>query len=104
MPLRQEIAGFYARLAGSGPDEAPSPSALGLAALLEATPLPLFALDAQGRITAWNEAAQRVLARGTGDAMGRRLAGLPEAAGAPWEEMHRRVMAGERVQDVELGW
>ncbi len=49
-----------------------------LRALIQASPLPTIALDAQGRVTLWNPAAERTFGWGEREVLGRPLPAVPE--------------------------
>ncbi len=75
-----------------------------LATLLESSPLPVFSLDAAGRIATWNSAAERIFGNAAEEIIGRHFAALPENAQNEFDRLHQRVMAGERLQDVQTRW
>src|SRR5262249_10369909 len=75
-----------------------------LQTLLDSSPLPIFSLDADGRIATWNSAAERVFGEAAADAVGRTFAGLSGIAGHEFQRLHRRVIAGERVQNLQGGF
>jgi PAS domain S-box-containing protein len=75
-----------------------------LKTLLDSSPLPIFSLDAAGRVATWNAAAQRIFGYADADAIGRVFAALPENKGNAFATVHQRVMAGERVQDLQMRW
>ncbi len=49
-----------------------------LRALIRASPLAIVALDAEGRVTLWNPAAERTFGWGEGEVLGRPLPSVPE--------------------------
>lgn len=49
-----------------------------LRALIRASPLAIVALDARGRVTLWNPAAERIFGWGEGEVLGRPLPSVPE--------------------------
>jgi PAS domain S-box-containing protein len=75
-----------------------------LKTLLDSSPLPIFSLDAAGRVATWNAAAERIFGYAAADAIGQTFAALPENAGNAFATVHQRVMAGERVQDLQMRW
>ena len=110
MALLIETGALYARLADiyerdrrRAADEISSINAR-LDTLLESSPLPMFSLDSQGRVATWNAAAERIFGHPAGEMIGQDLAALPENAGNDFAAVHARVMAGERVQGVQLRW
>jgi PAS domain S-box-containing protein len=72
--------------------------------LLDSSPLPIFSLDPSGRIATWNSAAERVFGHSAADVVGWQFASLPENAGNELAALHRRVMAGGAVQNVQMKW
>ncbi len=75
-----------------------------LKTLLDSSPLPIFSLDTAGRVATWNAAAERIFGYAAADVIGRSFAALPENAGNAFAAVHARVMAGERVQDLQMRW
>jgi PAS domain S-box-containing protein len=75
-----------------------------LKTLLESSPLPIFSLDAAGRVATWNAAAERIFGYPAAGVIGLSFAALPGNAGNAFEAVHQRVMAGERVQDRQMRW
>ncbi len=75
-----------------------------LETLLDSSPLPIFSLDAAGRVATWNTAAERIFGRPAAEMVGEDFAARPENAGNDFAQVHRRVMAGERLQDVQMRW
>jgi PAS domain S-box-containing protein len=75
-----------------------------LKTLLDSSPLPIFSLDASGRVATWNPAAERIFGYAAADVIGQTFAALPENAGNAFEALHQRVMTGERVHDLKMHW
>ena len=75
-----------------------------LKTLLDSSPLPIFSLDAAGNVATWNAAAERIFGHAAAAVVGQAFATLPENAGNAFASVHRRVMAGERVQDLQMRW
>ena len=80
-----------------------------LQALLDSSPLPIFSLDAAGRIETWNRAAERVFGYPQADIIGRELSALPESARcefprAPPAHRCRRAAAGSCATLAACGW
>jgi PAS domain S-box-containing protein len=75
-----------------------------LQTLLDSSPLPVFSLDAGGRVVTWNSAAERIFGRPAAGMVGQEFAALPENAGNAFAQAHGRVMAGERLQDLQMHW
>jgi PAS domain S-box-containing protein len=101
--LYRQLAGMYETERRRAADELSSINAR-LKTLLDSSPLPIFSLDAAGRVATWNAAAERIFGYAAVDVIGRIFAALPENAGTAFETVHRRVMAGERVQDLQMRW
>ncbi|CAA9509374.1 MAG: diguanylate cyclase/phosphodiesterase (GGDEF & EAL domains) with PAS/PAC sensor(s) [uncultured Solirubrobacteraceae bacterium] len=73
-----------------------------LAALVKSTDDAVLSADREGRITSWNEAAQRLYGYGEHEVLGRPMAMLVPPAKAGEEQLLlRRVLSGERVERVE---
>ncbi|MBW3554413.1 MAG: PAS domain S-box protein [Gemmatimonadetes bacterium] len=72
-----------------------------LHALIDASPLPITAGDHEGRITLWNQAAERVFGWKEREVLGRRYPAVPEPESAAWTEMRGRVLQGEVIMGVE---
>ncbi len=110
MVLLLETGALYTQLAGMY--EAERRRAAGelsninarLKTLLDSSPLPIFSLDAAGRVATWNPAAQRIFGYAAADVIGQTFAALPENADNAFDAMHQRVIAGERVQDLKMHW
>ncbi len=75
-----------------------------LETVLDSSPLPVFSLDAEGRIATWNSAAERIFGRTGADVVGQRFAELAECTGSEFDPLQRRVMAGERIGDGRTRW
>ncbi|HEY4921653.1 MAG TPA: MASE4 domain-containing protein, partial [Xanthobacteraceae bacterium] len=110
MALLIETSALYAQLAGlyeadrrRAADEISSINAR-LRTLLDSSPLPVFSLDAHGRVATWNIAAERIFGRRADEMIGQEFAALPENAGNDFAAAHARVMAGERLQDLQMRW
>jgi PAS domain S-box-containing protein len=101
--LYTQLAGMYEAERRRAADEISHVNAR-LKTLLDSSPLPIFSLDAAGRVATWNAAAERIFGYAAADAIGQTFAALPENAGNAFETVHQRVMAGERVQDLQMRW
>ena len=75
-----------------------------LATLLDSSPLPIFSVGAKGRIASWSRASEAVFGYSADEAVRNSLAGLAGEALPEFEQLHRRVMAGEAVQNQQLHW
>jgi PAS domain S-box-containing protein len=101
--LYTQLAGMYEAERRRAADEISHVNAR-LKTLLDSSPLPIFSLDAAGRVATWNAAAERIFGYAAADAIGQTFAALPENAGNAFATVHQRVMAGERVQDLQMRW
>jgi two-component system, cell cycle sensor histidine kinase and response regulator CckA len=93
--LRQEI------VERERAEEALRASNESLRALIHASPLAIIALDASGRITMWNPAAEKIFGWTEKEVLGRPNPIVPEEG----QEEHARILAGvmrgEAISDVE---
>ena len=76
-----------------------------LAAIASSSPDAMMSCDLDGRLTSWNEAAERLFGWSAEEAIGRPISLLaPEGVDLPAEQqseaIYRRILAGERV-DIE---
>jgi len=72
-------------------------------ALIDAAPLAVFDLDADGRVgSLWNVAAERIFGFSAEETIGRLLPIVPEDQEEELAELRRRVFAGEAITGVEL--
>ncbi|MFW5842537.1 MAG: sensor histidine kinase [Spirochaetota bacterium] len=72
-------------------------------ALIDAAPLAVFDLDAEGRVRSlWNAAAERVFGFSAEEAIGRLLPSLSDDQGEELTELRRRVFAGESITGLEV--
>ena len=101
--LYTQLARMYAAERRRAVDELSNINAR-LKTLLDSSPLPIFSLDAAGRVATWNPAAERIFGYAAADATGQTFAALPENADNAFDAVHRRVLAGERVQDLKMCW
>jgi PAS domain S-box-containing protein len=72
-----------------------------LHALVYASPLAIVAKDREGRITRWNEAAERMFGWTEEEVLGRPNVLLPDECRAEFEALQQRLWAGETVTGVE---
>ena len=93
-------------------------SAAKLRALLDASPLGIFAVDEHERVTLWNPAAERILGHRAEDVLGEAAPVLPDRSDAPplrSKRITRRVVRGGHARmrakrqdgveiDLELSW
>jgi PAS domain S-box-containing protein len=66
-----------------------------LRVILEASPLPIISVDAEGRIESWNQAAERVFGWSATEAIGHLCPGVPPQEMEDYLAMVRRAMEGE---------
>ncbi|HEV3372887.1 MAG TPA: MASE4 domain-containing protein [Xanthobacteraceae bacterium] len=108
--LLLETGALYQRLAGAFEIERRQAASrfsdinTRLDALLDSSPLPVFSLDADGRIVTWNSAAERIFGLTAAEVVGGRFAALPGSSAAEFDPLHARVMAGERIHDGRMRW
>jgi PAS domain S-box-containing protein len=110
MALLIETGALYAKLADvyetdrrRAADEISSINAR-LDTLLDSSPLPVLSLDSRGRVATWNAAAERIFGRPAREMIGQDFAALRENVGNEFAAAHARVMAGERLQDLQMRW
>jgi PAS domain S-box-containing protein len=110
MVLLIETAALYTQLARlleverrDAADEISSINAR-LKTLLDSSPLPIFSLDSNARVATWNSAAERIFGRLAGDLIGQPFVTLPENSQNEFDQLHKRVMSGERLQDQSTQW
>lgn len=73
-----------------------------LMAIIEAAPLAIFSLDAEGRVKSWNPAAQRMFGWGEDEVLGKPLPIVPEESQEQFRSLRERVLKGEMILNVEL--
>jgi PAS domain S-box-containing protein len=66
-----------------------------LATIIESSPLPIVSLTADGEVTVWNPAAERVFGWTEDEVLGRPLPFIPEEKRAEHRDMRARDLAGE---------
>lgn len=69
--------------------------------LIEALPVPVIALDLEGRVTIWNAAATRVFGWLPDDAIGRPLRTVLPDAGGQHRTLFEMAVRGEKVENCE---
>lgn len=72
-----------------------------LAAVINASPLAIYTLDAAGVVKSWNPAAEKMFGYSSAEAVGRPLLPVPPEASGEFADSCRRVLAGERLSNVE---
>lgn len=76
-----------------------------MALLVECAPIPVFDLDAAGRVLGvWNPAAEQAFGWRRDEVIGKRLPIVPDEAGAQaqFDAVRKRVLAGESVSALEV--
>ncbi len=73
-------------------------------AIIAASPLAIFSLDRERRITSWNPAAERIYGYASAELLGKEFPSPPGAASQVEERVrhHSNVMAGKTVRNVEI--
>jgi len=98
-----------------GGEEIPSPSAASpplsigpggadriLAALVEASPLPIVAFDPEGTVTLWSPAAERTFGWSAEEALGQGLPFVPADRQEEFRALRQRALRGESFTEPEL--
>ncbi len=73
-------------------------------ALIEASPLPVLALDAAGVIESWNQAAERVFGWTEQEVVGKVLPCIPDSAMEEFRSLRERILNGAVEDGLELIW
>jgi PAS domain S-box-containing protein len=73
-----------------------------LYAVIQASPIPIVALEPDGRVTMWSSAATRVFGWSEGEAINRILPFVPEEKMEEFEELRNRVLAGHDLVGKEV--
>ena len=74
-----------------------------LTALLDASPVGIFVIDEQAKVTTlWNRAAERIFGWREDEVKGRRLPIVPDASRAEFRAFLKRAFAGEELSGVEV--
>jgi PAS domain S-box-containing protein len=107
--LLLETGALYAQLARSFHEQRARDAAeidrinARLRTVLESSPLPIFSLDAQGRVASWNAAAERIFGYAAPDVVGKPMASLQQEGNA-FGEAYRRTTGGETPRDQRTQW
>jgi PAS domain S-box-containing protein len=72
-----------------------------LRGIIDASPLAVIALDAEGRVTLWNPAAERIFGWSDGEVLGRFNPIVPEEEKETFLASFRRIFEGEVLSDLE---
>ena len=97
----KEEAVFILRTSG-GVGERCHQAEQALEAIIDASPLAIYATDLEGRITRWNAAAERILGWSRPEALGRRLPFVPPARMAAYSTPEDGGGCGEERAGLEL--
>ncbi|MFZ0430623.1 MAG: PAS domain S-box protein, partial [Acidobacteriota bacterium] len=102
-PRSQDPRGTAARAEreGAARDFASWNTGTAFLALIEASPLAIIALDAAGRVTIWNPAAEAIFGWTEGEALGRSLPYVPEDKREEHRLLRERVLRGESFTNLE---
>ncbi len=73
-----------------------------LRAIIEAAPLAIFSLDADGMVKSWNPAAERMFGWREQEVLGMPLPIVPEESKEEFRALRQRVLRGEMILNVEL--
>ena len=73
-----------------------------LSAIIETSPIAIYATDLEGMITLWNPAAERTFGFTRAQALGRRAPFVPEERTEEARELRERVLAGQELTDLHL--
>jgi PAS domain S-box-containing protein len=73
-----------------------------LAAVIEASPLPIVAYDPDGRVTLWSPAAERTFGWSAEEVLGLGLPFVPADRQEEFQELRQRALRGESFTEPEL--
>ena len=73
-----------------------------LRAIVQYSPLAIYAYDRNGHITLWNPAAERIFGWSENEALGRVPQFIPQEKRAEFDAIRKQVLGGEIVKDLEL--
>jgi two-component system cell cycle sensor histidine kinase/response regulator CckA len=75
-----------------------------LSALIQASPLAIFAFDPAGKLTSWNAAAERMFGWKAPEVLGHTLPAIAPDQLREFREHHLAVLAGKSFIDLEVRW
>ncbi len=75
-----------------------------LSALIQASPLAIFAFDPAGKVTSWNAAAERLFGWRASEVLGHMLPAIAPGELGEFREHHRDVLEGRSFIDLEVPW
>ncbi len=73
-----------------------------LGALIQSSPLAIIAIDTEGKVMSWNEAAERMFGWQEKEVLGRSLPYIPEYKLDEHRALRERVLRGEAVTNIEV--
>ncbi len=73
-----------------------------LQALIQASPLPIYVLDPEGRVQMWNPASERIYGWSEAEAVGQALPFVPERKQDEFRGLLQRSLRGESLAGVEV--
>jgi len=73
-----------------------------LSALIQGSPLAIYALDHQGRVTSWNPAAERLFGWKATEVLGHALPIVPPEGRGDFERTQMAILAGQSVLGLEV--
>ena len=75
-----------------------------LSALIQASPLAIFAFDPDGKVTSWNAAAERMFGWRASEVLGHMLPAIAPDDVREFREHHQAVLEGQSFIDLETQW
>ncbi|MEO8089942.1 MAG: PAS domain-containing protein [Gemmatimonadales bacterium] len=75
-----------------------------LSALIQASPLAIFAFDPAGKVTSWNAAAERLFGWRASEVLGHSLPAIAPDQVRAFHEHHSTVLEGKSFIDLEARW
>ncbi|HWN19789.1 MAG TPA: PAS domain-containing protein [Gemmatimonadales bacterium] len=75
-----------------------------LSALIQASPLAIFAFDPAGKVTSWNAAAERLFGWRASEVLGHSLPAIAPDQVRAFHEHHHAVLEGKSFIDLEARW
>ena len=75
-----------------------------LSALIQASPLAIFAFDPAGKVTSWNAAAQRLFGWRASEVVGHKLPAVAPEQLQEFHDRHLAVLEGQSFIDLEVRW
>ncbi len=73
-----------------------------LRAVVQAAPVAIVTCNAEGRLTSWNPAAQRIFGWAEEDMLGRPLLAIPRSQGEADEQLWRQILQRRAINGLEL--